>query len=181
MKYDEVISKTDVVLSKIDERIKDIEAKKATHSLTELDKYKDVLQKRYEVEKASYYILKYNAEIKRCELFIKRCNDYKEYLTYLQKKDIINIKKYEYSFIKNLQEELSFFYESKLKLAKQKNYVNKICGKEENIEEINKLEHERDLKYKLLENDFEFDTSKLYTLEYLNFDVNATIDMLYKK
>ena len=181
MQYEDIIKKIDVVLNKIDDRIKSIEEKKKKHSFTELDKYENTLQKRYEIEKASYYILKYDTEIQRCELFIKRCNDYKEYLAYLQKKDIINIKKHEYNFIRDLQDEVAFFYESKIKLEKQKNYVNKLCGKEENDSEITKLEKDRDSKYKIMTNDFELSIKKLYTLEYLNFDAITVIDMLFIK
>lgn len=182
MTYDEIIIKIDDILKNIDSRILTIDGKKKEYSDKIHVECDDPIQKTYEIEKNTYYINKYDSEIKRCVLFKNRCKYYKNYLFCLQEKDIIKIKESEYSFIKNLQDELEYYYDSKIKQIRQKNYINKLCGQEEDTAEIKELEKNRDKRYNtLLKKDFNFSNKKIYTLEYLNFDVEKVVDLLFKK
>ena len=182
MSYDEIIKKIDIAIEQIDKNI--IAYKKKIHLVTNTVKSREkdtTIKYQYELERDNYIILKTNNEIVKAELFKKRCNYYKELLKYHKEKDILNIKRNEYNFIKTLQDEVIFFFDSKENELKQRANIEKIVGREiSSYEMIKDLHNDRDKKYNIfLNKNFYLDPDKLYTLTYLNYDINEATKLLY--
>lgn len=185
MSYKEIAEKIDEVISGLDIRIQKVNKKMELYSHQIKNRKKDInLQKyQYELERDNYGILKCKDELKKIELFKKRCMAYKEYLYNIEKNDLLNIKKQEYNFIKLLQEETILYFESKEDELKQRAVLERICGKElKSLIEIKLLEEKRDAKYEMfLKDEFYLDEDKLYTLEYLNYDINEVTTIIYEQ
>ena len=184
MSYEEVIQKIDEVISNINLRIQQINKKIEIYSRQIKQRKKEENKKKYqyELERDNYSILKCNNEIKKSELFKKRCSYYKEYLFYIKNNDLINIKKSEYNFIKTLQEETILFFDSREEELKQRAILERICDKNTiSIYKLTSLEKLRDEKYEMfLKDDFYLEENRLYTLNYLNYDINEVTSLIYE-
>ncbi|MBP3765793.1 MAG: hypothetical protein J6G98_01250 [Bacilli bacterium] len=183
MSYDEIITKTDELNQNIDLIVNDLHSKisSITDSIKTL-KREDSLKYQYELERDYYQILKYNNQIKRFELYKERCKFYKEYLKYIQTNDILNIKRNEYNYIKILQDEVVFFFDSKENELKQRATIQKIVGKEPvAYDMIKELKEDRDHKINwFLKKEFYIDPERIYSLDYLNYDVIEVVNLIYK-
>lgn len=182
MSYDEIATKIDAVTQSIDKRINNLRAHitSITDNIKSRDR-EDTLKYQYELERDHYKILKYNNEIVRSEMFKKRCRYYKDYLYYVTQKDLLNIKRNEYNFIKILQDETIFYFDSKENELKQRAILEKIAGKEiTSYEMIKDLEKDRDKKFSIfLNREFHLDSRKIYSLEYLNYNISQVTDSIY--
>ena len=103
-------------------------------------------------------------------------------LTSKEKDDILNIKRNEYNFIKTLQDEVILYFDSKERQLKQRAIIEKICDREQtSLAKIGDLKKDRDKKYNIfLKREFYLDDDRLYSLDYLNYDVNEVMDIVYK-
>ena len=184
MDYKEIVQKIDEVLLSVDSRTEQVNKKIEIYSqqIKKRKKGKDKRKYQYELERDNYNNLKCNNELKKINLFKQRCNNYKNYLSYIEQNDLINIKKSEYDFIKTLQEETILYFESKEEELKQRAVLERICEKDiTSIGKIISLEKKRDEKYDMFLNDeFYLEEDKLYTLTYLNYDVNEVTDIVYE-
>ena len=182
MSYEEIIKKIDVAISQVDKNISAYSKKIHLITNTMKARPKDTTVKyQDELERDNYTILKTNNNIVKAELFKKRCRYYKELLKYTKEKDILNIKRNEYNFIKTLQDEVIFYYDSKENELKQRATIEKIVGREvTSYDMINHLLADRDKKYNMfLKKEFYIDPKKIYTLTYLNYDINEVTNLLY--
>ena len=183
MNYNEISFKIDLAIKSIDERIEQLTNKLSHYSNILKEKNLDNSQRsRYELERNNYYILTTNDEIKKSQLFKKRCQYYKEYLFYKEKNDILNIKRNEYNFIKTLQDEVIFYFDSKERQLKQRAIIEKICDREQtSLLKIEELKKDRNKNYNIfLNREFYLDDEYIYTLNYLNYDVNEVMNITYK-
>ena len=183
MNYNEISFKIDLAIKSIDERIEQLTNKLSHYSNILKEKNLDNSKRsRYELERNNYYILTTNDDIKKSQLFKKRCQYYKEYLFYKEKNDILNIKRNEYNFIKTLQDEVIFYFDSKERQLKQRAIIEKICDREQtSLVKIEQLKKDRDKKYNIfLKREFYLEEEHLYTLDYLNYDVNEVMNITYK-
>lgn len=183
MNYNEISFKIDGAIKSIDERL-EILSNKLTHysNILKEKNLDNSKRSRYELERNNYYILTTNDKIKKCHLFKKRCEYYQAYLYFKEKDDILNIKRNEYNFIKTLQDEVILYFDSKERQLKQRAIIEKICDREQtSLAKIEDLKKDRDKKYNIfLKREFYLDDDRLYTLDYLNYDVNEVMDIVYK-
>ena len=183
MNYNEISFKIDLAIKSIDERIELLTNKLSHYSNILKEKNLDNSKRsRYELERNNYYILTTNDDIKKSQLFKKRCQYYKEYLFYKEKNDILNIKRNEYNFIKTLQDEVIFYFDSKERQLKQRAIIEKICDREQtSLLKIEELKKDRNKNYNIfLNREFYLDDEYIYTLNYLNYDVNEVMNITYK-
>ncbi len=183
MNYNEISFKIDLAIKSIDERIEQLTNKLSHYSNILKEKNLDNSKRsRYELERNNYYILTTNDDIKKSQLFKKRCQYYKEYLFYKEKNDILNIKRNEYNFIKTLQDEVIFYFDSKERQLKQRAIIEKICDREQtSLLKIEELKKDRNKNYNIfLNREFYLDDEYIYTLNYLNYDVNEVMNITYK-
>ena len=184
MKYEEIIEKIDEVLKSIDEIIKNEKQKKEAYldNQKNIEKTDNIKKYQYELERENYRIIKANNKIVKYELFKKRCSSYKKYLINKDQNNLFEAKKYEYEFIKSLQDENIFYFDSIETELKQKTLIEKICDKEiTSLEKLKALDNDRQKKYNIfLKRDFTLEENKIYSLEYLNFDVNEVTNLIYK-
>ena len=184
MNYNEISFKIDLAIKSIDERIEQLTNKLSHYSNILKEKNLDNSKRsRYELERNNYYILTTNDDIKKSQLFKKRCQYYKEYLFYKEKNDILNIKRNEYNFIKTLQDEVIFYFDSKERQLKQRAIIEKICDREQtSLLKIEELKKDRNKNYNIfLNREFYLDDEYIYTLNYLNYDVNEVMNITYKQ
>ena len=183
MNYNEISFKIDLAIKSIDERIEQLTNKLSHYSNILKEKNLDNSKRsRYELERNNYYILTTNDDIKKSQLFKKRCQYYKEYLFYKEKNDILNINKNEYNFIKTLQDEVIFYFDSKERQLKQRAIIEKICDREQtSLLKIEELKKDQNKNYNIfLNREFYLDDEYIYTLNYLNYDVNEVMNITYK-
>ena len=184
MSYDEIVEKINIAIMQIDKNILAYNKKIRLITNTMKARQKDITVKyQYELERDNYMILKTNNDISKAELFKKRCLYYKDYLKYNELNDVLNIKRNEYNFIKTLQDEVIFYFNSKENELKQRATIEKIVGKEvTSYDMIKKLREDRDKKYNMfLNKEFYIDPNKIYTLTYLNYDINEVTKLIYSK
>ena len=183
MKSNEIIEKIDKAISCMDARVSSLNKKihLLSDSMKSLSK-DNFVKYQYELEKNNYYILKANNDIVKAELFKKRCRYYKELLKYYDKKDILNIKRNEYNFIKTIQDEVIFYYDSKENELKQRATIEKIVERDiSSYDMIKELQKDRDKKYDMfLKKEFFIDPKKIYTLDYLNYNIDEVTKMIYQ-
>lgn len=182
MSYSELIEKIEVAIKCVDQRIAVLNKKVHLITNTMKVRQKDTSVKyQYELERDNYTILKTNNDIVKAELFKKRCRYYMDFLKYSEKKDILNIKRNEYNFIKTLQDEVIFYFDSKENELKQRAIIEKIVGKEvTSYDMIRELDKDREKKYNMfLNKEFYLNPNKIYTLTYLNYDINEVTNKIY--
>jgi hypothetical protein len=182
MSYEELVKKIESAINCIDNRI--VALNKKIHLITNTIKARPkdtTIKYQYELERDNYSILKTNNDIVKAELFKKRCRYYLEYLKYNKSKDILNIKRNEYNFIKTIQDEVIFYFDSKENELKQRAMIEKIVGKEiTSYDMIKDLHKDREKKYNMfLKKEFYLDPDKIYTFSYLNYDINEVTKMIY--
>ena len=181
----EIIKKIDQVISNIDLRIKNLFEKNDmyTHMAKEREKCGSIKKYHYELEKTNYEILKCFNQIRKSELFKKRCLVYKEYLNSLNTNDPIETKSKEYKFLKILQEETIFDYDSEIKELNQRSIVEKICNKEDtSTKKIKDLETERNKKLQIFsKQQFHIQKERQYSLDYLNYDTNPVVQISFRQ
>ena len=183
MSYEELVKKIEIAINQVNNNIKAYNKK--IHLITNnmKNRKKDTsIKYQYELERDNYTILKTNNDIVKAELFKKRCRYYIELLKYNEEKDILNIKRNEYNFIKTLQDEVIFYFDSKENELKQRATIEKIVGKDvTSYDMIKELHNDRDKKYNMfLNKEFYLNPKKLYTLTYLNYNINEVTNLIYK-
>ncbi len=183
MDYSEISKKIDIVIKTIDARIQKLDTIVRNYSNKVFKKDENIQKYRYELERNNYYIIKYSNEREKSRLFKNRCIYYKEYLKYKELGDILNIKRNEYNIIKTLQDETIFYFTSVESELQKKALIQRIVGREETaLDKIQSLRQDRDKKYRIfLNKEFTLDEDRLYTLDYLNYDINEVTDLVYKK
>ena len=182
MSYSELIEKIEVAIKCVDQRIAVLNKKVHLITNTMKVRQKDTSVKyQYELERDNYTILKTNNDIVKAELFKKRCRYYMDFLKYSEKYVILNIKRNEYNFIKTLQDEVIFYFDSKENELKQRAIIEKIVGKEvTSYDMIRELDKDREKKYNMfLNKEFYLNPNKIYTLTYLNYDINEVTNKIY--
>ena len=182
MSYDEIIEKINIAIIQVDKNI--VAYNKKLHLITNTMKARpkeNTIKYQYELERDNYNILKTNNDIVKAELFKKRCRYYMELLKYNELNDILNIKRNEYNFIKTLQDEVIFYFDSKENELKQRATIEKIVGREvKSYDMIKQLHIDRDKKYNMfLNKEFYINPSKINTLTYLNYDINEVTKLIY--
>lgn len=182
MSYEEIIEKINIAIKQIDKNI--VAYKNKIHLLTKTMEARikeATIKYQYELERDNYAILKTNNDIVKAKLFKKRCHYYMEYLKYSKEKDILNTKRNEYNFIKTLQDEVIFYFDSKENELKQRATIEKIVGREvTSYDMIKELHVDREKKYNIfLNKEFYINPKKIYTLTYLNYDINEVTKLIY--
>ena len=138
-------------------------------------------QYHYNLELCNANILINKDRMKKNEFYIKRCNAYKEYIQSLQLNDPLVSEKNKFQFIRIFQEETIYQFDSKLTELNQRKVMENITGSKSNLSEERKkviLDRESTIE-KFLNDDFSFDSDKIYTPYYLNYNTEELIDSLY--
>lgn len=138
-------------------------------------------QYHYNLELCNANILINKDRMKKNDFYIRRCNAYKEYIQSLQLNDLLVSEKNKFQFIRIFQEETIYQFDSKLTELNQRKVMENITGSKSNLSEERKkviLDRESTIE-KFLNNDFSFDSDKLYTPYYLNYNTEELIDSLY--
>ena len=138
-------------------------------------------QYHYNLELCNANILINKDRMKKNEFYIRRCNAYKEYIQSLQLNDPLVSEKNKFQFIRIFQEETIYQFDSKLTELNQRKVMENITGSKSNLsEERKKVILDRDSTIeKFLNDDFSFDSDKIYTPYYLNYNTEELIDSLY--
>lgn len=138
-------------------------------------------QYHYNLELCNANILINKDRMKKNEFYIRRCNAYKEYIQSLQLNDPLVSEKNKFQFIRIFQEETIYQFDSKLTELNQRKVMENITGSKSNLsEERKKVILDRDSTIeKFLNDDFSFDSDKIYTPYYLNYNAEELIDSLY--
>ena len=138
-------------------------------------------QYHYNLELCNANILINKDRMKKNDFYIKRCNAYKEYIQSLQLNDPLVSEKNKFQFIRIFQEETIYQFDSKLTELNQRKVMENITGSKSNLSEERKkviLDRESTIE-KFLNDDFSFDSDKIYTPYYLNYNTEELIDSLY--
>lgn len=138
-------------------------------------------QYHYNLELCNANILINKDRMKKNEFYIKRCKAYKEYIQSLQLNDPLVSEKNKFQFIRIFQEETIYQFDSKLTELNQRKVMENITGSKSNLSEERKkviLDRESTIE-KFLNDDFSFDSDKIYTPYYLNYNTEELIDSLY--
>ncbi len=138
-------------------------------------------QYHYNLELCNANILINKDRMKKNEFYIRRCNAYKEYIQSLQLNDPLVSEKNKFQFIRIFQEETIYQFDSKLTELNQRKVMENITGSKSNLSEERKkviLNRESTIE-KFLNDDFSFDSDKIYTPYYLNYNTEELIDSLY--
>lgn len=138
-------------------------------------------QYHYNLELCNANILINKDRMKKNEFYIRRCKAYKEYIQSLQLNDPLVSEKNKFQFIRIFQEETIYQFDSKLTELNQRKVMENITGSKSNLsEERKKVILDRELTIeKFLNDDFSFDSDKIYTPYYLNYNTEELIDSLY--
>lgn len=183
----EFFDKIETLVNSIVINLKDLNSKKDSYyqQYPFISSYKDTNEKkyRYELEKNNYQILKVNNEIVKHELFIARCRAYLKYLKSLDSTNEILIKEKEYEFIKTFQNEVIHYYYGRIKELELKSLIERICEVEPKaiVQRNDMLAKREEILNKFSNSNFNIKKSKLYTNEYLNYNVDEVIENLYSK
>lgn len=186
MDYD-IIQKIDLVVTKINLRKNDLEhnLKLSTENLRRLQKKNNTNERsyRYNLEKINMTIIVIKASINKCNLYIKRCIAYQEYLKCLEKKDPILLENAKFNFIKAFQEETIHDLNSKIEKNSQMRMIKNIIGSKSNdLEDKSELINKRkDIFKRFLETDFVIDKNRTDSTYYLNYNTEELVDSLYPK
>lgn len=138
-------------------------------------------QYHYNLELCNANILINKDRMKKNEFYIRRCKAYKEYIQSLQLNDPLVFEKNKFQFIRIFQEETIYQFDSKLTELNQRKVMENITGSKSNLSEERKkviLDRESTID-KFLNDDFSFDSDKIYTPYYLNYNTEELIDSLY--
>lgn len=138
-------------------------------------------QYHYNLELCNANILINKDRMKKNEFYIRRCKAYKEYIQSLQLNDPLVSEKNKFQFIRIFQEETIYQFDSKLTELNQRKVMENITGSKSNLSEERKkviLDRESTIE-KFLNDDFSFDSDKIYTPYYLNYNTEELIDSLY--
>ena len=138
-------------------------------------------QYHYNLELCNANILINKDRMKKNEFYIRRCKAYKEYIQSLQLNDPLVSEKNKFHFIRIFQEETIYQFDSKLTELNQRKVMENITGSKSNLSEERKkviLDRESTIE-KFLNDDFSFDSDKIYTPYYLNYNTEELIDSLY--
>lgn len=138
-------------------------------------------QYHYNLELCNANILINKDRMKKNEFYIRRCKAYKEYIQSLQLNDPLVSEKNKFQFIRIFQEETIYQFDSKLTELNQRKVMEDITGSKSNLSEERKkviLDRESTIE-KFLNDDFSFDSDKIYTPYYLNYNTEELIDSLY--
>lgn len=138
-------------------------------------------QYHYNLELCNANILINKDRMKKNEFYIRRCKAYKEYIQSLQLNDPLVSEKNKFQFIRIFQEETIYQFDSKLTELNQRKVMENITGSKSNLSEERKkviLDRESTIG-KFLNDDFSFDSDKIYTPYYLNYNTEELIDSLY--
>lgn len=138
-------------------------------------------QYHYNLELCNANILINKDRMKKNEFYIRRCKAYKEYIQSLQLNDPLVSEKNKFQFIRIFQEETIYQFDSKLTELNQRKVMENITGSKSNLSEERKkviLNRESTIE-KFLNDDFSFDSDKIYTPYYLNYNTEELIDSLY--
>ena len=138
-------------------------------------------QYHYNLELCNANILINKDRMKKNEFYIRRCKAYKEYIQSLQLNDPLVSEKNKFQFIRIFQEETIYQFDSKLTELNQRKVMENITGSKSNLSEERKkviLDRESIIE-KFLNDDFSFDSDKIYTPYYLNYNTEELIDSLY--
>ncbi len=138
-------------------------------------------QYHYNLELCNANILINKDRMKKNEFYIRRCKAYKEYIQSLQLNDPLVSEKNKFQFIRIFQEETIYQFDSKLTELNQRKVMENITGSKSNLSEERKkviLNRESTIE-KFLNDDFSFDSDKIYTPYYLNYNNEELIDSLY--
>lgn len=182
---EELLKKIDFVVQQIHLQNNNLENQIQLSTL----KLKNMQSREIQNEKQYHYNLElYNANIlinkdrmKKNDFYIKRCNAYKEYIQSLQLNDPLVSEKNKFQFIRIFQEETIYQFDSKLTELNQRKVMENITGSKSNLSEERKkviLDRESTIE-KFLNDDFSFDSDKIYTPYYLNYNTEELIDSLY--
>lgn len=138
-------------------------------------------QYHYNLELCNANILINKDRMKKNEFYIRRCKAYKEYIQSLQLNDPLVSEKNKFQFIRIFQEETIYQFDSKLTELNQRKVMENITVSKSNLSEERKkviLDRESTIE-KFLNDDFSFDSDKIYTPYYLNYNTEELIDSLY--
>ena len=182
---EELLKKIDFVVQQIHLQNNNLENQIQLSTL----KLKNIQSEEIQNEKKYHYNLELcNANIlinkdrmKKNEFYIKRCKAYKEYIQSLQLNDPLVSEKNKFQFIRIFQEETIYQFDSKLTELNQRKVMENITGSKSNLSEERKkviLDRESTIE-KFLNDDFSFDSDKIYTPYYLNYNTEELIDSLY--
>lgn len=182
---EELLKKIDFVVQQIHLQNNNLENQIQLSTL----KLKNMQSREIQNEKQYHYNLElYNANIlinkdrmKKNEFYIRRCKAYKEYIQSLQLNDPLVSEKNKFQFIRIFQEETIYQFDSKLTELNQRKVMENITGSKSNLSEERKkviLDRESTIE-KFLNDDFSFDSDKIYTPYYLNYNTEELIDSLY--
>ena len=138
-------------------------------------------QYHYNLELCNANILINKDRMKKNEFYIRRCKAYKEYIQSSQLNDPLVSEKNKFQFIRIFQEDTIYQFDSKLTELNQRKVMENITGSKSNLSEERKkviLDRESTIE-KFLNDDFSFDSDKIYTPYYLNYNTEELIDSLY--
>ena len=181
MGYMELVKKIDAVIENVDTMNITLKDKLSSYTDTIISFTNNQLKYQYEVAKKAYQIHKTKNKIEKNNYFKERCVAYINYLKSRETNDALNIRMSEYEYLKILQDESFYYYDTKLEEFKMRKKIEELVGEEQKSKkEINNLIKEKNKACKYYTKyDFKFNTKKIYSLDYLNYDVGETLDLIY--
>lgn len=182
----DLAQKIDLVISKINLRKNDLEhkLKLSTDNLRKLQSISSEKKGyRYYLERFNLEIMVSKSGIKKCELFIKRCLTYINYLYSLERKDPILSEKAKFKFIKAFQDEAIHDLNSRIEINDQKRLLQNITQtKKINLPSKEQLiDNRKQLFDRFIEADFIVEADKINSTYYLNYNTKELLEQLYPK
>ncbi len=156
--------------------------KSSLENLIKLQEKKEEKNYRNYLEIYNLQIMTLKAKIKKCDLFIKRCNCYLDYLKSFDQNDSLLIEKKKFQFIRSFQEEIIHDINSEIEKNNQQNLICNLKGESVDYKIKNQfMEKRKEIYNKFLNEDFKINEEKLNSTDYLNFNTFELMNLLYSK